>query len=71
MKRLTGNFDVDVNEMLKTKAKRDCFELIPELTGMWNWSEDWLRTYKRIGVSKNGADRAKEVKGENDSDAEY
>ena len=70
MKRLTGNA-FDVNETLKlTKAKRDCFELIPELTGMWNWSEAWLRTYKRTGVSKNGADRAKEVKGENDSDAE-
>lgn len=69
IKRLTGN-NADVNESLKTKAKRDCFELIPELTGMWNWSEGWLRTYKRTGVSKNGADRAKEVKGENDSDAE-
>lgn len=69
MKRLTGDADVVV-DTLKTKAKRDCHELIPELTGMWNWSAGWLRTYKRTGVSKNGADRAKEVKGENDSEAE-
>ncbi len=69
MKRLTGDSDV-VEDTLKTKAKRDCFELIPELTGMWNWSAGWLKTYKRTGVSKNGADRAREVKGENDSDIE-
>lgn len=62
--------DDAIDDRLKTKAKRDCYELLPELTGMWNWAEDWLKTYKRTGVSKNGADRAKEVFGENESDTE-
>ncbi|CAF9924101.1 MAG: hypothetical protein ALECFALPRED_002682 [Alectoria fallacina] len=34
MKRLTGDDAID--DTLKTKAKRDCYELLPELTGMWN-----------------------------------
>ena len=69
MKRLTG-YEEDMHEALKTKAKRDCDYLIPELTGMWNWAEQWLKTYKRTGVGKNGADRSREVAGENESDSE-
>ena len=69
MKQLTGDDGID-EDTLKTKAKRDCYEMIQELTGMWIWSSRWLKTYKRTGISKNGADRAKEVDGEDVSDTE-
>jgi len=69
MKRLTRN-DSIINDTMRTKAKLDCHGIIPELTGTWNWSQQWLKTYKRTVVSKNGADRAKEMFGENESDDE-
>ena len=51
-------------------AKRDSCYLIPKLTGMWNRAEQWLKTYKKRGVSKNGADRLQKVAGEDESDPE-
>ena len=50
-----------IDDTMKTKAKRDCHGFIAELTGMWTWSENWLKTYKTTGISKNQADWAQET----------
>ena len=55
---------------MKANAKRDFPYLIPKLTGMWNRAEQWPKTYKKTGVSKNGADRLQKVAGEDESDSE-
>lgn len=43
----------EFDDTKKTKAKLDCYSFISELTGMWSWSERWLKIYKRTGRSVN------------------
>ena len=37
---------------------------------MWDRAEQWLKTYKKTGVSKNGADRLQKVAGEDEINSE-
>ncbi len=62
MKRLTGDDQVTDD----TKVKHHYYEMIPELSGICNWSKKWLKAYKITGMSKDGA----EIRGEIEFGAE-
>jgi len=69
---LTQGDEISTNDAMKMKVQRDCREVIPALSDVWNWSRLWLKTYKTTGVSKNHVDCSKEssVFGEKGSDSE-
>ena len=51
-----GGSNDEFDETKETKAKLDCYFFLSQLTGMWSWSEKWLKIYKRTGRSVNQAD---------------
>lgn len=51
-----GGSNDEFDDTKATKAKLDRCFFLSELTGMWSWSEKWLKTYKKTGRSVNQAD---------------
>lgn len=69
MKRLNSN-EVSIDDTMTLKAKRDCYEIIPQLTDEFEWSLKWLERYMKTGVSTTGADSESETYGDSEGSAE-
>ncbi len=69
MDEMTRNDGVIVDS-LKTKAQRDCHRYLRECTNTWCWAEDWLKSYRTTGVSKNHEDRVKETLEDSETEAQ-
>ena len=52
LKRLAGDNNI-IDETNGTQAKRHCHEYVAQLTDMWEWSKQWLRVYKKTGISQD------------------